>query len=122
MFGMLGVFAEFERAMIQERVKVGIPRAKAKGKRSGRSKLAPEVEQSIRPASENRDQHPGRQHSAISEGKIGLGFTVQQLPIEDAGDFEHRSPFRRQHKLVEFEIETRCQTPAVGAAGVEESE
>src|SRR3989449_7959323 len=32
MFGMLGVFAEFERSIIQERVKAGLSRARAKGK------------------------------------------------------------------------------------------
>lgn len=36
MFQMLGVFAEFERAMIQERVKAGLARAKSQGKRLGR--------------------------------------------------------------------------------------
>src|SRR5208282_3711207 len=32
MFGMLGVFAEFERSIIQERVRAGLSRARAKGK------------------------------------------------------------------------------------------
>jgi DNA invertase Pin-like site-specific DNA recombinase len=36
LFQMMGVFAEFERAMIQERVRVGLGRAKSKGKRLGR--------------------------------------------------------------------------------------
>jgi len=36
MFQMCGAFAEFERGMIQERVKAGLVRAKAKGKRLGR--------------------------------------------------------------------------------------
>ena len=36
MFGMLGVFSEFERAMVQERVRAGLARARAKGKRLGR--------------------------------------------------------------------------------------
>ena len=36
MFGMLGVFAEFERAMIQERIRAGLARARARGKRLGR--------------------------------------------------------------------------------------
>ena len=36
MFSMMGVFAEFERAMIQERVKAGLARAKEKGTRSGK--------------------------------------------------------------------------------------
>ncbi len=36
MFQMCGVFAEFERSMIQERVKAGLARAREQGKRLGR--------------------------------------------------------------------------------------
>ena len=36
MFQMMGVFAEFERAMMQERVKAGLARARAQGKTLGR--------------------------------------------------------------------------------------
>src|SRR2546428_11876981 len=36
MFGMLAVFAEFERDLIRERVVAGLRRAKALGKRVGR--------------------------------------------------------------------------------------
>jgi DNA invertase Pin-like site-specific DNA recombinase len=36
LFGMLGVFAQFERAMIRERVNAGLARAKAQGKTLGR--------------------------------------------------------------------------------------
>ena len=36
MFQMLGVFAEFERAMIRERVMSGLARARAEGKTMGR--------------------------------------------------------------------------------------
>ena len=36
MFGMLGVFSEFERSMLQERVRAGLARARAAGKRLGR--------------------------------------------------------------------------------------
>ena len=36
MFAMLGVFSEFERAMISERTRAGMRRAKAAGKRIGR--------------------------------------------------------------------------------------
>ena len=35
MFQMCGVFAEFERSMIQARVKAGLERAKASGKTLG---------------------------------------------------------------------------------------
>jgi DNA invertase Pin-like site-specific DNA recombinase len=37
LFSMMGVFAEFERGMIQERLRSGMARAKAKGIRSGRA-------------------------------------------------------------------------------------
>jgi DNA invertase Pin-like site-specific DNA recombinase len=48
MFGMLGVFAEFERTIIQERVKAGLARARAKGTTLGRPRTALKVEQRIR--------------------------------------------------------------------------
>lgn len=38
MFGMCGVFAEFERGMIRERVNAGLARARAQGKTLGRPK------------------------------------------------------------------------------------
>src|SRR5436190_21640285 len=41
MYQMMGVFAEFERAMIQERVRAGLARAKNEGKRLGRPRIAP---------------------------------------------------------------------------------
>lgn len=48
LFQMMGVFAEFERAMIQERVRAGLARAKAQGKKLGRPPVAPDVEKAIR--------------------------------------------------------------------------
>jgi DNA invertase Pin-like site-specific DNA recombinase len=48
MFGMLGVFAEFERSMIQSRVNAGLARAKAAGVKLGRRPIAPKVEKVIR--------------------------------------------------------------------------
>ena len=39
MFGMLGVFAEFERSIIQERIQAGLTRARAKGVTLGRPML-----------------------------------------------------------------------------------
>ena len=44
MFQMCGVFAEFERAMISERVKAGLARSKAEGKTLGRPKVKANVE------------------------------------------------------------------------------
>jgi len=48
MFQMLGVFAEFERAMIVERVKSGLARARAQGKRLGRRPVSTDVVERIR--------------------------------------------------------------------------
>jgi DNA invertase Pin-like site-specific DNA recombinase len=48
LFQMLGVFAEFERAMIIERVRTGLKRAKADGKTLGRRKISAEIEAQIR--------------------------------------------------------------------------
>ena len=39
LFQMMGVFAEFERTMIQERIHAGLKRAKADGKILGRPKV-----------------------------------------------------------------------------------
>jgi DNA invertase Pin-like site-specific DNA recombinase len=47
MFQMLGVFAEFERAMIVERVKAGLSRARSQGKRLGRRPVADCIVQRI---------------------------------------------------------------------------
>jgi DNA invertase Pin-like site-specific DNA recombinase len=47
LFQMMGVFAEFERSMIQERVRAGLARAKEEGKQLGRPRIAPELEERI---------------------------------------------------------------------------
>jgi DNA invertase Pin-like site-specific DNA recombinase len=41
LFQMLGVFAEFERAMIRDRIMAGLDRARAAGKRLGRPRTTP---------------------------------------------------------------------------------
>jgi DNA invertase Pin-like site-specific DNA recombinase len=52
LFGVMGVFAEFERAMIQERIHAGLARARARGTRSGKAIGRPlvgeEIEKTIR--------------------------------------------------------------------------
>jgi DNA invertase Pin-like site-specific DNA recombinase len=47
LFQMMGVFAEFERSMIQERVRAGLARARSEGKRLGRPRIEPELEKRI---------------------------------------------------------------------------
>ncbi|NYZ11588.1 recombinase family protein [Azospirillum sp. RWY-5-1] len=50
MFQMLGVFAEFERSMIRERVMAGLNRARAKGIRIGRPPMEPKLVRQIQEA------------------------------------------------------------------------
>ena len=74
MFQMCGVFAEFERAMIQERVKSGLARAKAQGKVLGRPRVSIETETAVRKA---RKDGTGIKTIAKQLG-IGVG-TVQRI-------------------------------------------
>ena len=66
MFQMCGVFAEFERSMIQERVKAGLNRAKANGKTLGRPKVSKKVEDAIR---------------ALRVEKIGIRKIAKELKV-----------------------------------------
>jgi DNA invertase Pin-like site-specific DNA recombinase len=74
MFQMLGVFAEFERTMIRERVVAGLDRAKAKGKRLGRPRVSAAIERKVRDA---RSAGKGM-HAIARELGIGTG-TVQRI-------------------------------------------
>jgi DNA invertase Pin-like site-specific DNA recombinase len=47
LFQMMGVFSEFERSMIQERVRAGLRRAKDDGKKLGRPRIARQLEERI---------------------------------------------------------------------------
>jgi DNA invertase Pin-like site-specific DNA recombinase len=80
MFQMCGVFAEFERAMIQERVKAGLARARAQGTPLGRPRVSVQVTQAVLAA---RGQGKGIKRIA-RELDIGVG-TVQRIIKEDAG-------------------------------------
>jgi len=47
MFQVCGAFAEFERSMIRQRVKLGLKRAVAQGRRLGRPKIGDDVERKV---------------------------------------------------------------------------
>ncbi len=82
LFGMMGVFAEFERGMIQERVRVGMARAKAKGTKSGnaigRPPVSPVIEERIR---ELRAEGLGILKIAV---QAGCGVSVVQRVLGTA--------------------------------------
>jgi DNA invertase Pin-like site-specific DNA recombinase len=81
MVQMLGVFAEFERAMIRERVKSGLERAKAEGKTLGRPPIDAEKEAAI--CADLRLGKAGIMKLAAAHG-VGVG-TVQRIKATLAG-------------------------------------
>jgi DNA invertase Pin-like site-specific DNA recombinase len=71
MFQMLGVFAEFERAIIRERVLAGMARAKAKGTKSGKPIGRPVI-------------HPARRaaiRTAYEAGGVSLRAVATQFGV-----------------------------------------
>jgi DNA invertase Pin-like site-specific DNA recombinase len=83
MFQMMGVFAEFERAMIQERVRAGLARARSEGKRLGRPRIPAETENAVRKALAT----PGRPGIRVIAERFGVNpSTVQRIsrPFDDA--------------------------------------
>jgi len=75
LFQMLGVFSEFERAMIRERVVAGLERAKAQGKTLGRPKVGKGMEAKIA-----RLRAEGKGILAIAK-KVGCGTSVVQRVV-----------------------------------------
>jgi DNA invertase Pin-like site-specific DNA recombinase len=81
MFQMMGVFAEFERAMIQERVRAGLARARDQGKQLGRPPISEALEARIREA----------RRAGLSVRKAAAKFginpsTVQRISQRPFGD------------------------------------
>ena len=80
MFQMMGVFAEFERSMISERVKAGLARAKSNGKTLGRPKVSVEKEAEILGL-----RSKGMGMLAIGK-ELGIGTsTVQRVVNQEVG-------------------------------------
>jgi DNA invertase Pin-like site-specific DNA recombinase len=77
MFQMCGVFSEFERAMIRERVKAGLERARAQGKKLGRPRAPEIVENKIRAA---RRQGKGIKKIAC---ELGIGVSTVQRVVHE---------------------------------------
>jgi DNA invertase Pin-like site-specific DNA recombinase len=79
LFQMLGVFSEFERSMIVERVRAGLKRARAEGKVLGRPRVGVDVERKVRALRKEG-------HGIIAIAKqLGLGNgTVQRIVTSPA--------------------------------------
>jgi DNA invertase Pin-like site-specific DNA recombinase len=85
MFQMLGVFAEFERGIIRERVNAGLARARANGTKLGRRTVKPSVEAQI---VELRAKGDG----ILKIGKkLGVGTSVVQRVFKEVPWRRHPS-------------------------------
>ena len=75
MYQMLGVFAEFERGIIRERINAGLARARASGTKLGRRPVKPAVEARIR-------QLRAKGDGILKIGrKLGIGTSVVQRVV-----------------------------------------
>jgi DNA invertase Pin-like site-specific DNA recombinase len=80
MFQMMGVFAEFERSMIVERVRAGLARAKASGTKSGKAFGRPRTPVDLEKRIGEALATPGRPgfHKIAAQFGVATG-TVQRI-------------------------------------------
>jgi DNA invertase Pin-like site-specific DNA recombinase len=78
MFQMMGVFAEFERSLIQERVRAGLNRARAQGKSLGRPKVSSDTENAVLAA---RADGTGKRKIAR---QLGIGVSTVNRILSEA--------------------------------------
>lgn len=76
MLAMCGVFAEFERGIIAERVRAGLDRARAQGKQLGRPRVSMDLERAIR-----RRRESGIGILKIAR-EVGVGVSVVQRVVQ----------------------------------------
>ena len=81
MFGMLAVFAEFERNIIAERTRSGLEAARKKGKKGGRPKINDKIKRQVKTLYEN-----GESASDIAK-EYGIGrSTVYKIINDNKGE------------------------------------
>ncbi len=78
MFQLLGIFSEYERAMIQDRVKAGLARAKAKGRVGGRPQVSPKIVAAI------LDKHSTGLSLRKIAKQVGVGVSTVQRTLKAA--------------------------------------
>jgi DNA invertase Pin-like site-specific DNA recombinase len=79
-FAMCGVFAEFEREIIRERINAGLSRAKAQGKTLGRPRLDEDAR--LAEIRKLRDQGMGKSSRSRERQYRGLGRTACRTPSD----------------------------------------
>lgn len=81
LFGMMSVFADLERSMIRERVLAGLARAKQRGVKLGRKRIAKDIEDRI--LAEHRE---GLSEWKISKLlRVGVGTVYRVLKVSAEG-------------------------------------
>lgn len=80
MFGMIAVFAEFERNLIQERTRAGLESARKQGRKGGRPPLKESQKQQIRKLYEG-----GERAKDIAE-EYGIARSTVYKVINESGD------------------------------------
>lgn len=81
LFQMLGVFAEFERSIIRERIHSGLARARAQGKKMGRPRIKLNVEKQIK----ERLAKDYSINTIAQELHVGIG-TIMRIKRQVADD------------------------------------
>ena len=77
-FGIFASLAQFKSALISERVKAGMERAKAQGKQVGRSAISTEAQEEIKRL---RNQSPPVSIKQISK-RLGIGYATAQKYVK----------------------------------------
>lgn len=89
LFGMLGVFAEFERSMIRSRVQAGVDRARSKGVRFGRPPMPvyrlERVKKALLEGQSIRQAAKATGVSTATVQKVKRSLNGQQAPLETVG-------------------------------------
>ncbi len=80
MFQMMGVFAEFERAMIRERVLAGIARARAEGTKLGRKRIEDTDAKKVAAIKAMREKGTGLRRIA-TDLSVGVGTVMRVLGL-----------------------------------------
>jgi DNA invertase Pin-like site-specific DNA recombinase len=82
MFQIIGAMAEFERSLIQERVRAGLRNARAKGRRLGRPRVAVDSQEIARLRAQGRSWSAIRRETGIAKGTAQRAFyNLPQVPV-----------------------------------------
>ena len=92
---MMGVFAEFERAMIRDRIKAGQSRARAQGKKIGRPSISDEVEERILALrSEGHGMLKIAREVGVGTGTVQGILAVSEAELLGGTPLHHRPPWK----------------------------